>query len=119
MNEEESAIAELMAMSDSELDMVSYEIKKWCCSGKKCNGYTRVRDYGIAPTYYHKKMYCNNEDSLLHKAKIPFSKWHDVTTTFLMCSKCFKKWKHLVPLYGEVAVNEKLFNPDKIRIIEN
>lgn len=113
---EKDAIAELMAMTDAELDMVPYDIVKWICSGKKCTRHTKVRDYGLAPVYFHAKMEVNNENTLLHGEKIPKMRWHDTSYGFFMCAKHCKMWKRLVPKYGEIAVNEKIFNPEKTRI---
>lgn len=101
--EEESAIQELKSMSRAELDLVPYETVKWVCQAKGCCNGTKVRDYGIAPEYWSQRL------------KEPF---FDVSLYFWMCSKHLKMWKHLIKMYSENHVYNKLMDYDKQRIIK-
>jgi len=37
---------EFMKFPQEELDRIQYDIRKWTCQCKKCNKYTRIRDFG-------------------------------------------------------------------------
>ncbi len=102
MNEEQAAIAELMAMSREQLEHVGPDKLKWVCSGKNCNNGTTVWGFGIGYTYYHPR---------------PSIKWFDINTNFWMCEKHFKMYKHLKKNYPVEDVCRRLFDETKIKLI--
>lgn len=101
MNDQQ-AIYELMNMTESEIDMVPFDLKKLTCSFKKCNRGTGVRNFGIHPIYYHKRM-----------------KWIDVSKTFFCCSKHWRFYKKLIKNYSESHVQEKILDKNKQIIIDH
>lgn len=103
---EDEAIQELKAMSDEELDLVEYERKFWLCSGKGCANGTAVRDYGIAPTFYRPT-----------KSKTK-KRWFDTSWFFWCCSKHNRAYKRLGKLYDIGAVQKRLFDFAKPRILD-
>lgn len=103
--EELDAIKELKSMSREELDQVPYDVVKWCCQGKNCTRGTKVRDYGIAPTYFWPRK--NKE-------------WLDISPMgwFFMCGKHNKLWKRLKKNFTEEHIYNKLFDFSKTKITE-
>lgn len=101
MNDEEEAIKELMAMSESEIEMVPFDVVKLICQVKGCKCYKRIRDYGLSPLYYVKQ----------HKGK-----WWNIDNTFLLCSKHWKFYEKLVKLYGVAHVQQKIIDFNKLPI---
>lgn len=97
---EEEAIAELKSMNIEQLDLVPYTEVKLICHGKKCCNGTIVRDYGIAPEYYHKRM-----------------KWHNIQNRFFACGKHFKMYNRLIKSFDIEKVHLKLFDYNKNIII--
>lgn len=51
MPEEEN----IRKLPKAQLDLIDHDIYKWQCCAEGCTGFTRVRDYGEAPFYYHRK----------------------------------------------------------------
>jgi hypothetical protein len=94
-------IAELKAMTRQELDLVMYDLKKWCCQVKGCVRGTHVRDYGISPHF------------LEHKKK---GRWMKISTgigsggDYLLCFKHTKFWDRLIKNFDEETVFNKLFD---------
>lgn len=103
MTEEEEAIQELKSMSRAELDLVPFDTFKWVCQAKGCCNGTKIRDYGIAPTYWSNRIK---------------GEWFELGDFFWMCSKHFKIWKHLVKNYPEEKVYDRLMDPHKQRLIK-
>lgn len=100
MMSEAEAILELKSMTQEELDLVQFDEVKWICAGKNCNRGTNVRDYGIGPTYYHKRM-----------------KWVDITKEWIACAKHWKIYKRLIKKFPIEKVHEKIFDHSKNKII--
>jgi len=99
--EEEAAIVEMMAMTDAELELVPFTIVKWQCQGKGCTNGTKVRDYGIAPIYFHPRKSI---------------RWFHIDDYIWNCSKHNKFVKRLQKSFSYEAICEKIFDPDKIKI---
>ncbi|RYZ49912.1 MAG: hypothetical protein EOP49_15165 [Sphingobacteriales bacterium] len=71
---------QFMQLDRASLDLVPYDTVRWQCKIKLCKRYTRMRDYGIAPWYYHPRMGWKN----------PYRNW-------LMCSKHWKRFGKRAP----------------------
>lgn len=106
---EQEAIDELMNMSQDELDLVQFDVVHLICQVKGCKHYTRARDYGIAPVYYHAKM--RDANNKPHK-------WHDVSTRFWCCSAHWKFIKRLEKKFDKWHIAKKLFDYQKTVIIK-
>lgn len=96
MSEEESAIAELKAMSKEELDNVPYETVWWICEAKGCCRGTRVRDYGIGPEYWDKRY-----------------GFFSINERFILCAKHWPFWQRLIKNFDKALVARKLFDFNK------
>jgi hypothetical protein len=95
LKEHQEAVDELKSMEREELDLVQFTVVKWICSGKGCRGHTKVRDYGIAPEYWHPRKSIG---------------WFSILRTFWMCSKHYKFYKRLKKRgYSEEHIVRKLF----------
>lgn len=95
------AIADLKRMSEDELNLVPYTIVKWVCSGKNCNGHTKVRDYGIGPEYWHPR-------KSIH--------WFSTLNKFWMCPKHWKFYRRLSKNFDHETICKKLFNFNKPKV---
>jgi hypothetical protein len=94
-NSEQEAIQELLTMNQDELDKVDHDVVKWICQGKNCTRGTYVRDYGIAPKYFHPR-------KGIH--------WFDIRLHFWMCGHHNKLYKRLIKNYPVDLVQEKILN---------
>ncbi|EJL66286.1 hypothetical protein [Flavobacterium sp. CF136] len=103
MNDEENAKQELMNMSSEQLELVDHDLFKWICSGKNCCRSTKVRDYGIHPIYYHKRITPH---------------FMNMNYFYFMCAKHYKIYKALIKNYPVEKVREKLFDFTKPRLIK-
>lgn len=92
-------------MSKAELDSLPYDVYKWNCCCKNCNGYTTVRDYGIAPTYFLNR---NSKAS----QKNPKEYWQDLEVFSWFCSKHWKYFKRL----GGYTMFEKYADSNKPKL---
>lgn len=99
--EEQDAINELMAMSAEELDVVDYDLKKWCCQAKNCTNGTIVRDYGISPMFYHPG----------RKAR-----WYNLNLGFWMCGKHNKFVKRLSKSFPINDVMDRIIDYTKMPV---
>lgn len=93
--EEQQAIEELKAMSRAELDRVPYTPLRWICGCKGCERYTRVRDYGILPEFYHPRW---GWLSLRH---------------YLLCAKHGKLFKRLEKGHPKWRIENRLLDKTK------
>lgn len=98
---EMQAIAELKQMSKEELEKVHHTVLKWVCQVKGCNHHTKVWDFGVYNEFYSPKKNWG---------------WH-TTNYFFMCGKHYKWIKKLTKIYGEEAVNNKVFDWTKERLL--
>ena len=99
---EKAAIAELLAMSREEVDLVQFEVVKWVCAGKRCNRYTKVRDYGVFAQYYWPR-----------KGET----WINITKSIYCCQKHHKLLGRLAKNYPMQDVHNKLFDYEKPHIL--
>lgn len=95
-NEEKEAAAQLLKMTRAELDLVDFDLKKWCCHFKNCSNGTIVRDYGIGPTFY------------LQRGRGEFC---DLEKTIWLCGKHRKFVKRLEKTFDWKHIFNKLMNP--------
>jgi len=98
---ESEAIQEMKAMSDEELLMVPFDVVKWICAGKGCCRGTKVRDYGIAPEFFHPRKSIS---------------WFSVRTSYFMCEKHYKMYKRLKKNFTQEHIENRLFDFNKIKI---
>jgi len=99
-----AAVRELKEMDEDNLNLVEYTVVKWVCSAKGCAGHTKVRDYGIAPEYWHPR-------KSIH--------WFNVLHNFWMCSKHYKMYRRLIKNYSHESICNKLFDFNKLKINNN
>lgn len=102
-SEEKEAIKEMMAMSDEEIIMVPFETVKWICQAKGCNRHTKVRDYGISPTYFHPKMK---------------GRWRNVLECYFLCAKHWKLHERLLKGFSWERIRDKILDLEKQNIIK-
>lgn len=100
---EAEAIETLKAMTDEELLLVDHSVVKWVCQGKKCCRGTKIRDYGIAPLFFHPRKSI---------------RWFDINKYYWMCEKHFKMYKRLVKNFPKEAVERKIFDPTKPKLLQ-
>jgi hypothetical protein len=84
----DNAEFDIKGLSAGELEKVPFDIVRWQCKIKFCKCYTRMRDYGMHPVYYHKRGVTNPGNIIDH--------WINIDTMFLMCSKHYKRYKNKV-----------------------
>jgi hypothetical protein len=60
---------DIRKLPKAQLDLIDHDIYKWHCCAEGCKGFTRIRDYGESPFYYHRKG------------------WYDLTHYWWLCSK--------------------------------
>lgn len=48
---EESDMPDIRTLPKEQLELVPHEIKKWRCCIAECNGFTRIKDFGISPLF--------------------------------------------------------------------
>lgn len=84
---------DIYKLSAEELNNVPFDIVRWQCKIESCECFTRLRDYGITPIYYHKSG-MNSDNG--------FSHWVNIEKEFFMCGKHWKQYKgkpvELLPL---------------------
>lgn len=76
---------DIKSLTPDELEQVPFDGVRWQCKIKFCKCYTRMRDYGMHPVYYHKRGVKNPVNGIDH--------WINITEIFLMCSKHWKRYK--------------------------
>lgn len=65
-DEEQEAIQALKSMSKDALSLVDHDVLKWVCQGLDCQGYTKIKDFGVSPWYYTRWGWLNLEKHYLH-----------------------------------------------------
>lgn len=70
VKEREESITEFMEISPESLKMIQFDLVKLVCAAKGCCRFTKARDYGIHPVYYHPRM---------------VNLWHNTDTHFFLC----------------------------------
>ena len=83
--DEEFTLEDLKIMSREELDKIPYTPVRWQCKIKLCKSFTRLRDYGVHPWYYHPRGVCHCDGTTIH--------WIHVYNIFRICHKHKKYWK--------------------------
>ncbi len=74
---------EIMKLSREELDKMPFDIVRWQCKIKLCKSFTRMRDYGIHPWYYHPRGVVRSDTKETEY-------WINVYRIFRICGKHFK-----------------------------
>lgn len=69
IDNDESALSELLKMSESELLNVSFDHKKWTCCIEGCYHSTTIKDYGVLPLFRWRKKWLNLDDNLFYCGK--------------------------------------------------
>lgn len=106
--EEQEAIAELFAMTPEQIKLVPHEVRKLICSGKNCNRFTRVLDFGLGTIYWHKH---------LHNPTAGKHHWFDTRCHAYQCARHYKIFKRLSGKYSREHIDRKFFDYNKQFII--
>lgn len=96
----------LKSMNKAELDSLPYDVYKWNCCVKGCNNGTTVRDYGVGPQYY----FLNRNGKASEKN--PKKYWQDLNDLSWFCSKHWKFFERLGPIY----MFERMVDKEKPKI---
>lgn len=74
---------DIKKLTPAELEKVPFDVVRWQCKIKLCKHYTRLRDYGMDPVYYHKSGM---------KSQKGFTHWVNVEKEFFMCHGHWKAY---------------------------
>lgn len=84
-----------MQLDRESLDRIDFDLKKWCCQCKKCDNHTKIRDYGIAPYYFHTRKGWG---------------WNNLYYQYYLCSKHTKFFRHLKKRFDIQVIEDKMLD---------